>query len=253
MDIQIGTHVVTADGARVGVVKSVVLSCANQALDGIIVRQGRVFPVDRIVKRHYLSHVDTRGTVHLNVTEARFLTLPRFAYTKRVTPSPQSLREEPYPVAGAMSASTMISGPVQMRTVAPGSGDWASRPAFGPAVTFPGSVHMAHTLEDGLTPITRGTDVVGSDRRKVGTVKELLHDGNGRLTMLVGRGIFPTFHAWSIDADLVASVTPRQIRLHIPAADVVRPRSINDEGLGQRRPSQGTTAWLGSEPAGKAR
>lgn len=103
MNIEIGKHVMTVDGARAGVVKGVIFNHATRALDAVVVRQGHVFPVDRIVKQRYISHVDAEGRVHLNVPAARLLVLPRHKSAKREVTAPQ----QPYHVAGALTAATL--------------------------------------------------------------------------------------------------------------------------------------------------
>jgi hypothetical protein len=116
----------------------------------------------------------------------------------------------------------MTTAPILWRTGYGGSRNRvAARSLFGYSVVESGSIEVRDSLAEGLVAITTGTDVIGSDGRRVGSVTDLLYDESGALSGVVTSSGFVIHHHALVSGDLVASITPEHIQLTVPADAVL--------------------------------
>lgn len=222
MDIQIGRPVISRDGEKVGTVDRVVLDPETRELVEIVVHQGVFFPSDRIIEKQFIEGEDADGQLVLSIDAADAAVLPRFFETKYVIPAPQELYDLPYPIESFVNAGGMTTSPILWRTGYGGSRNRvAAQSLFGYSVVESGSVEVRDSLAEGLVAITTGTDVIGSDGRRVGSVTELVYDEHGTLTGVVTSSGFVIHHHALVSGDMVESITPDQIRLTVPADAVL--------------------------------
>lgn len=222
MNIQLGKTVISKDGERIGTVDRVVVDPETRDLVEIVVHQGIFFAHDLIVEKQFIAGVDASGLLLLTIDAARAGELPRFFETEYVIPAPQELYDLPYPIETFVNAGGMTTSPVLWRTGYGGSRNRvAAQSLFGYSVVESGSVEVRDSLADGLVAITTGTDVVGSDGRKVGSVSDVVYNEDGTLTGVVTSSGFVLRHHALVGDALIASITPDRIRLSVPADAVL--------------------------------
>jgi uncharacterized protein YrrD len=221
MDIQIGRPVISKDGEKIGTVDRIVLDPDTRELVEIVVHHGVFFANDRIIEKQFIEGVDANGLL-LSIDAAEAAEMPRFFETEYVIPAPQELYDTPYPIETFVNAGGMTTSPILWRTGYGGSRNRvAAQSLFGYSVVESGSIEVRDSLAAGLVAITTGTDVIGSDGCRVGTVTELTYDEAGTLTGVVTSSGFVIHHHALVNGELVASITPEHIRLTVPADAVL--------------------------------
>jgi sporulation protein YlmC with PRC-barrel domain len=222
MDIQLGKPVISKDGEDLGSVGRIVLDPETREVVEIVIHQGVFFPSDRIVDTQFIDEVDARGVLFLSIDAVDTAGLPRFFETEYVIPAPQELHDVPYPIEAFVNAGGMTTSPILWRTGYGGNRNHvADQSLFGYSVVESGSIEVRDSLETGLVAITTGTEVIGSDGHRVGTVTELVYDEGGALTSVITSSGFVIRHHALVSNEMIAGITPDHIRLTVPAGAVL--------------------------------
>lgn len=99
MEIQLGKHVISSDGKQIGTVDRLVLEADHRDLVELIVHKGVLLTRDRIIELGFIEHVDSDGTVRLNLTSDKVDDLPLFIREEYLTPNPAEPEQDPYLMA----------------------------------------------------------------------------------------------------------------------------------------------------------
>ncbi len=219
MDIELGKAVVSLDGTRMGMVDRLVIDPESWALDEIIVHHGLWFGEDRIVELFFIDHIDADGTVHLNVVAAEAAQkLPRFIEEAYLIPSPDDR------LRMAASISTVGADPsaILWRAASRGAGyERSARPLFETASTTKPQVEVHSNLLNEDVTIDRGTQVVGSDGRRLGVVADVVY-ADGHIDGIVVDASRMRHDAMTVPTAWVESVTHKRVRLNLPAVDALK-------------------------------
>lgn len=224
MDLQLGKPVVTQDGKQIGTVDAVVFDPGSKELVQFMVKQGSLLSQDRIVAIQEIAGVDADGTVRLNLDAQMADQLPPFVEREFVLVNPNDYPHLPPAFADGTGASLMYWGAGN-----PGLGYDRDSFFFEPAPMNPPETEIRSNLDRQNVLIKGGTDVVGSDGDKIGSVSEVFYDDDNELAGFVVKAGFLFHHDVMIPADWVTDVTSDHIRLRVSG----------DEAKAQAKPHQG--------------
>jgi sporulation protein YlmC with PRC-barrel domain len=187
MDIRLGAQVVSSDGEAVGKVTHLVLDPTTRAVVQLIVRRGRLRQDEWIVDRSFVAAIDDDGTIRLSRSRADLEDLPAYVEASYVTPASRGIHLDSYlygvSVADAFGASRpMLSGG--------GSGAPLPSRAYTHGQLQGASFEVRSNLADDSLVIATGLDVVSADGEKIGEVKEVNLDGEGKVVgFVMGTGV----------------------------------------------------------------
>ena len=211
MDLQLGKPVVTQDGKEIGSVDAIVFDPNSKELVQFMVKQGSLLSKDRIVAIQEIAGVDADGTVRLNIDSQLAEQLPPFVEREFVKVHPNE-----YPTLPPAFAAGTGAGPVYWGTGGPGLGYDPRASFFDTAPIDPPETEVRSNLADENDVVIRsGTDVVGSDGDKIGTVDDVFYDADNRITGFVVKEGFLFHHDVMIPADLVSNVTGEKVYLRV--------------------------------------
>jgi uncharacterized protein YrrD len=223
MDIQLGKPVISKDGEQIGKVDQIVVDPDSRAMLEIIIHKGLLLPTDRIVETRFIAGTDADGTIQLTITAARAKGLPRFFETEYVVPPPHAEHTLPYPIEGAVNAGGLTSSPFLWRSGYSGKGyEPVSHSFFEPAAVESAATSVRTSLADDSVSLTKGTDVVGMDGRKIGTVADVIYGANRQIEAIVAAAGLRHEHRLEIAAVDVQAMTPSEVRLAITADEAIQ-------------------------------
>ncbi|MBA2521515.1 MAG: PRC-barrel domain-containing protein [Chloroflexia bacterium] len=210
MHIEFGHDVYSSDDKKLGTVVGLVMDAENQTVRGLVLGEGLFNQDERLVD---ISAVATSNDerVSLNMTDDAAAALPRFLkeeYIERPREAPDALI---MPAAG-------VGGPIfyDSSVTASGYTDYPGNNSFfDPAPIDPPVVETRSNLDETEVILKKGTDVVGSDGEKVGTVNDIRFDNDGRLAGFVVKAGFLFTHDISIPASAVSEVDDNRVQLNI--------------------------------------
>jgi uncharacterized protein YrrD len=208
--IRIGTPVHSSDGKKLGHVHRFVVDAESKALAYVAIDRS-VFTEDRLVETSLLASSDESG-IRLSISEAEAQNLPPFVERELVqTPGGvevPTLTGSTVPIAGSSRWHVVDSGAAEFPSVT-GSSLFMVAPV-GDVVT-----REVTNLDADDVRIDTGTDVVGSDGKKLGTVDELLFDDANTVTGFVVRAGFLFKHDVEVPMTSVAGIAHDHIRLNV--------------------------------------
>lgn len=214
-ELNIGARAVSSDGQDVGQIAKLILHPESNEIEGFLLDPG-LFGGHRIVEASFITETDEFG-VTLSLAADEVPTLPAFAH-EQLLRMPGNVT---YAVSGIGLAETAGSGQQWMVHGSRGGGLPATGmpPFFGQAPM--GVVHTLNVsnLSENVVLVSEGTDVVGSDGRKVGTVDEVMLDDENRVVGLLVRAGWLLKHDVELPMTMVESVTADQIRLNVHGED----------------------------------
>lgn len=219
MEISLGQPVVSTDGDQIGKVDALALDADTQEVRQIIIRQGMFLSTNRIIDHSMVERVGDDGTVYLNISSAQSEEMPPFVEEQFVVAREEDLRHMPHawagwdPLAAVWSDAVPASGPVARQTPTPE--DNAS--FFDVPSTSPGPLENVSNLSEDMVLISTGTDVVGSDGEKIGSVDEVLYDEEGRVAGFVVKAGFLFHHDVRVPADWIDTVGGETVQLNVTA------------------------------------
>ena len=212
MDLQLGKPVVTSDGVHIGTVDRLIIDPAAKEFRECIVHRGVLFAEDRLVEEQLIERIDDDGTVHLSVDADHANLLPRVAGHEFIVP-----RIEEYPHVADVTAGGL--GPlVLMRADALGAGYTHVTRGFGePVPAAMPATELQSNLPGEAVLIGAGTDVVGCDGKKIGTVADILYDTDGEVQGITVKAGLLSHHLLHVSRDQIATITHGRITLTVTA------------------------------------
>mgnify|MGYP000400865625 CR=1 FL=1 len=212
--IELGHDVYSRDGRKLGAVDRLVLNSQNQHLEAIVTDVG-IFSAGKVVDLDLVDHIDADRIV-LKLTADEAEQMPEFVTTQYVDA----------PADAIAGYSGLTPGTIGYGRVLYGA------PATG--VGYPGGVPPVYTAPAGTTPIVEnirnipeqdvivdsGSDVVGADGKKVGTVDRVLYGADGAVESVVVKAGFLFKHEMTIPGAWIAELDDDLIRLNVTADEV---------------------------------
>jgi sporulation protein YlmC with PRC-barrel domain len=212
VDIQLGKKVISSDGKHVGHVDSLVVDYNTHDIQSIISRSGVMLTVDRIIPIEAVGQVDNDGDVHLTMPAVEVEQQQRFAEREFRTATPEELMPMP---------QTWMSGtgqtPIYFGTATDSLGYRDDTPFFSNAPLSPPDVEVESNLPEESTRINSGTDVVGIDGKKIGTVDDVVYSADGRVTGFVVKAGFLFHHDIDVPGNWIEEISPDRVRLRVTA------------------------------------
>lgn len=212
MHVEFGDDVYSSDGAKLGSVAGVVMDSENHNVTGIVLGEGLFKQDERLVGISAIANVDNANKrVTLNIAENKAESLPRFVteeYIQKPREMPESLI---MPAAG-------VGGPIFYDTSATATGytDYPGTDSFFEAAPLdPPVVETRSNLSDLDVVLKNGTDVYGSDGKKIGTVDDVRFEEGGELAGFIVRAGFLFKHDVSIPGSAVAEIDDNRVQLNI--------------------------------------
>ena len=213
MDLGLGKRVISRDGQHVGQVDGLVLDYNTRDIESFIVRSGALFVHDRFVPLQFIDQIDPEGTVLLTISADEIEKLPEFAERDFVVAKPDDLRAMP----AAWSSMGTGAPPVYFGTGSYAAGYRGAQSMFGAAPVDAPELETQSNLPAQDIVIDRGTDVIASDGKKLGSVDELVYGPDGRITGYIVRAGFLFHHDITVPPEMIETIGEDQVRLRVTA------------------------------------
>lgn len=224
MHVEFGDDIYSKDGAKLGSVAGVVMDSESHNVLAIVLGEGLFKQDQRRVEISAIANVDNANKrVTLNINEAEAESLQRFVteeYIERPREAPDALI---MPAAG-------VGGPIFYDTSATATG-YTNYPGtdsfFDAAPLDPPVVETRSNLDELDVVIKNGTDVYGSDGKKVGTVDDVRFDEGGVLAGFIVRAGFLFKHDVAIPGSAVSEIDDDRVQLNITSEQAEATGRIN--------------------------
>jgi hypothetical protein len=211
--VKLGNGVFSRDGEKLGTVDRLVFNSENQHLEELVVHKG-ILSGDKLVDLDLVDRVEgDRVVLSLPASEAK--RLPDFAETQYVEAPLDQFTDYPGVGAGSVGAGTLLYGGSGLGLGYPGGG-------FSPFATAPMDmpvVENVSNLPEQDVVLGSGSDVIGADGKKVGTVDRVLYGDDGILRGVVVKAGFVFKHDVTIPGAWVAELDEDRIRLNVTGAE----------------------------------
>jgi uncharacterized protein YrrD len=212
VEIKLGKHVMSSNDKHIGDVDSLVVDYNTKDVMSVIVNSGVFFGVDRIIPVEAFDHIDDDGTVHLNLTDEEANQHEEFVKQEYVAADPA---DYPYTEEGWVSGTGQPSVFWAYGTAPMG---YSSRaPFFAEAPLDAPETEVKTNLPERSVLVSKGTDVVGRDGKKIGTVDEVDYDQEGEVDGFVVKAGFLFHHDVRIPSDWIDEVTGDMVTLSVTA------------------------------------
>lgn len=212
MDIQLGKKVISSDGKHVGNVDSLVMDYDTHEVQSIVSHSGILLTVDRIIPIQAVESLDGDGNLLLGMPSAEVDRQQEFVQREFRAASPDEI--EPMPVTWATGTG---QAPFYFYPATDSLGYRDDAPFFSNAPLAPPDVEVESNLPENSTRLSSGTDVVGSDGHKIGTVENVTYSQDGSLTGFVVKAGFLFHHEVNVPADWIESVSDDRVKLRVTA------------------------------------
>ncbi len=212
VEIKLGKSVMSSNGKHVGDVDSLVVDYNTKDVMSVIVRSGALFGTDRIIPVEAFERIDDDGTVYLNLTDEEAKEHEEFVQQKYTAANPG---DYPYTDEAWVSGTGQPSVFWAYGTAPMG---YTSRaPFFAEAPINPPETEIKTNLPERSVRIDHGTDVVGSDGKKIGTVEEVDYTQEGEVDGFVVKAGFLFHHDVRIPGDWINEVNGDLVTLTVTA------------------------------------
>jgi len=212
MEIELGKKVISSDGKHVGHVDSLIIDYNTHDIQSIISRSGVMLSVDRIIPLEVVDSIDDEHDVHLSITADEVKQQQAFAEREFRVADPEELKEMP---ATWMTASGQP--PVYYGVGDATLGYNNDSTIFRTSAMESPDLEVETNLPEWEGRVDSGTDVVGSDGKKIGTVEDVSYDAGGKVSGFVVKAGFLFHHDVNIPADWIESVSGDRVRLNVTA------------------------------------
>jgi sporulation protein YlmC with PRC-barrel domain len=222
MDIKLGMHVYTNDNQDIGAVDKLIVDPETGTVKAAVVRKGFLLHDDIEVPADMLA-AGPDGNAHLAYASTAVDTLPRFHEADYIPPPMGYVSPFGYPVGGVywpagygvgMGGVPLTAPPV----VEPAGPVWTGDRAVDAEL---GASLRREDLDNAV--IDAGSDVLGRDGEKVGTVHELTFDPTtSELTGLVVHKGLIMGKDTPVPASLIDRVDDGVVYLKVDAAEAVK-------------------------------
>lgn len=207
--IQFGQGVYSQDSEKLGSVDHLVLNAENNHLENLVVKQG-VLAGDKLIDIDLIDHIEgDRIILSLPADEAK--QLPDFVEHRFTAAPADVVVEQPFLVPAAIGGGRLYyTAPTTGRGY-PAAGS----SFFEPAPLDPPAVEDRANIPPQDVMIGKGTDVVGADGKKVGSVDEVVFDEHGRMTGFVVKEGLIFKHQLRVPMDWVDNAGEDEILLNV--------------------------------------
>jgi uncharacterized protein YrrD len=210
MDIKFGDEVFSNDGAKLGTVVGLVMDAQNDRVQGMVLGEGLFHQDERLVDISAVTSAANKR-VQLDVTEGKAAEFPEFVrteYIERPREAPDALIMPGGGVGGPIFYDSSVTATGY--TNYPGSDSF-----FDVAPLDPPVVETRSNLSEEDVILRQGTDVIGSDGKKIGTVDDIQLDNDGKIIGFVVKAGFLFHHDLTIPASAVTEYDDDRVQLNI--------------------------------------
>ncbi|HVB63428.1 MAG TPA: PRC-barrel domain-containing protein [Nitrolancea sp.] len=212
MEIHLGKKVISSDGKHVGHVDSLVIDDMTHDVQSIISRSGVMLTVDRIIPIEAVGQVDSDGNVHLTMQATEADQQQQFVDHAFRVANPDELNELPQSWMSVTGQMPIFFGTGNATL---GYNNDSSILRSSPIDSSEMKVDSNLPEWEGL--LGSGTDVVGSDGKKIGTVDDVTYSEDGKITGFMVKAGFLFHHDVRLPADWIESVVSGKVRLNVTA------------------------------------
>jgi uncharacterized protein YrrD len=230
MQLDLGKSVFASGGEKVGTVEKIVLDTRNKSISKFIVHHGAMsHRDDKLVDVEMVTRDDAEG-VYLDLPKTEFNELPAYIEQEYVVATHNDVTDFPMVTPGAVGGGSYlignpaVAGETYQETV--------NDTFFAPASPVAPIVETRSNVRDIDVVIDKGTDVVGSDGEKIGTVHDVVYGDDGALIGFVVQKGWLFKKDMRVPVDLVAETGESEIRLNVPGAEAeMRAYNVDDTTL----------------------
>ncbi len=212
MRIELGKPVLSLNNQRVGSVDSLVVDYNTKEITGVIVRSGVFFEDDRILPLETIDHVEDDGKVVLKLSEAEAKAQQKFVERDYTRWNPD---KQPYPYPDEAWINAAGAPSVFWAYGTEPLGYTNEAPFFATASADPPVDEVQTNLPEQSVLVHEGTDVVGSDGEKIGTVEEVAYTSEGDIDGFVVKAGFIFHHDVRIPGDWIEEVSSDLVTLNV--------------------------------------
>jgi uncharacterized protein YrrD len=230
MQVDLGMTVYDNNGDKVGTVEKLVLDAENKTIGKLIVHTGGLtHNHDRLVDVEMVTRSQD-DDLYLDLPKHEFDQLPAYFEKEFIVASNNDVADFPMVRPGAVGGGAYLLG----NPAIPGRGyrDTVDDSFFAPVSPVAPVVESRTNLRDIDVVVDKGTDVVGSDGEKVGTVGDVVFGADGVLVGFVVKKGWIFKSDMRVPIELVSETGADAIRLNVPAAEAeTRAYHVNDTTL----------------------
>ena len=209
--LELGQDVFARDGEKVGTVDRLVVNPRTRAIEQIIVHSGFFTQEDKLIESGLIDRVDAGG-IRLDASGDEVHGFPTFVEEHYAAAS-----HEDSGGGGLLIPNVGGTGELMYEAPATGRGYPGTGSIFDPAPTNPPPLETASNVPENDAIISDGTDVIGADGDKLGTVSDVTIDTRGHLESFVVKAGLLFKHDVRITADQIAEFGSDHVRLSITA------------------------------------
>ena len=219
MRVEFGKPVVTSDGKQIGRVERVVIGPGSE-LQALVIHHASLHARNRVIGLGQIEGSDDDGAIRLVLTAKQTENLPAFMERQEIVPTAEEHAEVPYPLEG------IGGGPIMWRSGPSGIGFhhyFEIRAAYDSAPVDAPAIQQQSSVGADSVVLGDGTDVLGSDGKKLGNLGGADFDAKGAIQRFFARIGSPLQH-FNLDVPpaAVTGGTHHRVRLGVPAASVER-------------------------------
>jgi len=215
MRVDLGSDVYTNDDKKVGTVDRIILDADSKAIVSLVVKGGMINQHHRIVDVNMVASQDDEG-VHLNLPESEYDELSDFVEQQYVSVPTEDYDALPFIIPNAGGGGGYLYGAPYVGRGYEGRQD----SFFDSAPTRETVVENRSNLEETDVAISKGTNVVGSNGEKLGSVEEVYYGADGRLDgFVVKTGGLLSHQDVRIPMEWVEEAGDDRILLNLTAAE----------------------------------
>lgn len=215
--IDLGQDVYSSDNEKIGKIDRLVLNSENQHVEELVVHQG-FLSADKLIDLDLVDRVDgDRVILSLPVDQAEGL--PAFVEKQYVSPSNEGLGiGSGVPLGNPNGGRILYAGPMLTPAYPGGTGSF-----FDPPVAATAVVENVDNLPEQDVMVGGGSDVVGADGTKIGSVDRVITGAGGGIAEIVVKAGFIFKHDVTIPGSWVGEIDDDRIVLTV-TADEARAR-----------------------------
>lgn len=211
-ELHIGAHVKSQDGKKLGSIQRLIVHPDTSQVDGFLLGKGHLSS-NRIVSVGQVASADPDGVV-LKLDAQAAEQLPVFIHEQMLR-APGNLTYQ-----GRWGVQASFAGTGDQWVMRAPGGDFStinSNSLFAPAPIGTIEAENLDDLPENSVLLSKGTEVVGSDGRKIGHVDEIFVDSErGIVGFLVKAGHMFT-HDVRVPMSSVAGISHAHVRLNVTA------------------------------------
>jgi uncharacterized protein YrrD len=217
-ELHIGTHVESRDGKKLGHVQRFIVHPDTNQVDGFLLSKGH-FTSNRIVSMGQVESATSDGVV-LKLDTHAAEQLPAFIHEQMLR-SPGNLTYQ-----GRWGAQASLPGSGEHWVMRSPGGDFStidSNSLYAPAPIGMIEAQNIDDLPEDSVLLNTGTEVVGSDGRKVGHVDEILIGDDRKIVGFLVKAGHVFTHDVRVPMSSIAGISQKRVRLNVTADAAAHP------------------------------